>query len=144
MNLIEALERKKAINEIISDKTEYITECLNDAEVLSKNLCELDSLVDKFYSLERLVQKRYEETKISDTESISDVISYVDALSKKINILEFLLLTSNKNFIIFGLENEVDTDTVLFTIEQYKELRNKLVKKIKDVCFKTSLSASDI
>ncbi|MCK5020534.1 MAG: hypothetical protein KAS32_26180 [Candidatus Peribacteraceae bacterium] len=141
MNLLEALEKKKAIEEVIQDKTNSIEQYLQDQIMLSEVLTDIDSLIDQFYELERLIQKNYESVMVSQTESISDVISYADALSEKINVLKHLLLQAYKNQITINIKSDVDTKIVITSIKQYEDLRSVLIKKIKDVCFNTSLSA---
>ena len=140
MNLIEALERKKALEETIQDRLESILEHLDRQVILSGILTDIDSLIDQFYTLERLIQKSYESTMVSSTESISDIITYADGLSKKVDALKFLITAALKKEIEDGTRPSIDIDTVLASIKQYEELKSILIKKVKDVCFNTSLS----
>jgi len=141
MNLVEALEKKKAIWIVIEDRLDTLSDNIYDQEELSSILIEIDSLVDQFYSLERLIQKNYESTKVSSTESIADVLSYLDGLAKKIDVLKHLLLELHKNKINTGVTSDIDVDSLLQSIRQYESMQSALLKKVKDVCFCSSLDA---
>lgn len=139
MNLLEALEKKKALESILEDKLESLLNHLNDIEELTDILTNIDSTVDNIFSLGRKVDILYNSTLISKTESISDVISYVDGLTKKINVLRYLLLAANKYEIETSEKTSVSAVTLLNTIQHYESLKNSLVTEIRTVCLKTEL-----
>jgi len=140
MNLLQALEKKRALEEVIEEKTTALLQHLDDSKILSTLLNELDALIETYYRVEREIENKYHSTKVSNTESISDVISYVDSIDKKIEVLKFLLLQSHKQEIETGNQTDVSHSTVMSSIKQYEELRHALVKKIKEVCTTTFLA----
>lgn len=83
MNLLEALEKKKALESALEDRLELLSTCLDDQEEISRLMTAIDTLVDEIFGLGRKVDRKYETTFISQTETISDVISYIDGLTKK-------------------------------------------------------------
>jgi len=139
MNLLEALEKKKALESILEDKLESLSNHLNDVEEMTLILTSIDSTIDNVFSLGRKVDILYNNTLVSKTESISDVISYVDGLTKKINVLRYLLLAANKYEIETSEKTSVSAVTLLNTIQHYESLKNSLVTEIRTVCLKTEL-----
>ena len=139
MNLLEALEKKKALESALGDRIDSLDEFLDDSESMSKVMTKIDSLVDTVFNLGRKIERQYNKVLISKTESISDVISYIDGLTKKINVLRYLLLTANKREIDTGEKTSVSAQTLLTSIQHYEALKNSLVSKVKDVCFNTEL-----
>jgi len=139
MNLLEALEKKKALESILEDKLESLSNHLNDIEEMTLILTSIDSTIDNVFSLGRKVDILYNNTLVSKTESISDVISYVDGLTKKINVLRYLLLAANKYEIETSEKTSVSAVTLLNTIQHYESLKNSLVTEIRTVCLKTEL-----
>lgn len=139
MNLLEALEKRKALESALDDRLESLSDNLGDTESVSKLMTDIDGLIDETFSLGRRVDRQYNNTLISKTESISDVISYIDGLTKKINVLRYLLLTANKHEIETGEKTGVSAHTLLTSIQHYETLKNSLVKKVRDVCFDTQL-----
>ena len=135
MLLVEALERKKALDDLISKNMGEIVNFLGDQKKLSEILTNIDSLIDQFYNLERFIQKSYESTMLSTTESISDIISYTDGITKKIDVLKLLILEINKKEITTSSTIEIDLIPILSSIRQYEELRQVLVKKVRDLCY---------
>ena len=144
MNLVEAIEQKKALEDIIQEQIDSLQSYLDDKIILSEILTEIDHYIDQFFILERLIQKGYESTMISSSESISDVISYIDSITKKIDVLKHVILQSNKSLIKNRQNTDVDINTVLSSIKQYEELKNILIKKVKDACFSTCINTQDL
>lgn len=139
MNLLEALEKKKALESALEDRLELLSTCLDDQEEISRLMTAIDTLVDEIFGLGRKVDRKYETTFISQTETISDVISYIDGLTKKINILRYLLITANKHEIDTGEKTSVSANTLLTSIQHYEAMKNSLVSKVKSVCLDTEI-----
>jgi hypothetical protein len=134
MNLLEALEKKRALESVINDKIDTLKSNLYDRDTLSEILTEIESFVDQYFTIERTIEKEYNSTLLTPSETISDVISYVDGINRKIEVLRFLLLSANKEEIETGKKTDVDIKIILASIERYKELENILVKKIRNAC----------
>ena len=139
MNLLEALERKKALESSLEDRIDTLKIFLSDEENLSHTMGDIDLLIDDIFKLDRQIEIKYNNTLVSKTESISDVISYIDGLTKKVNVLRYLLLTANKYEIETGEKTKVSAQTLLASIKHYEALKNSLVSKVRDVCFDTKM-----
>lgn len=139
MNILEALERKNALGDLIEEKKESLKYLLYDADKLSESLNEIGSLTDEWFYLERSIERAYSTTMVSPTETISDAISYVDSLDKKINVFKYLLRLSNRTEVERRDATEVDANSVLNTIDEYEQAKNKLVKSIRDLCSITKI-----
>ena len=139
LNLLGALEKKNTLESIIQERIGELSLHIDDRTNLSVALAEIDSLVDSYFSLERQIQKKYEITMVSTTETIADVVSYAESLSLKAKALKALLLSIHKFEIEQKGESCIDKDHILLSIEKHEDLRNNLIKKIRDVCFKTNL-----
>lgn len=139
MNILEALERKNALGDLIEEKKESLKYLLYDADKLSELLDEIGSLTDEWFYLERSIERAYNTTMVSSTETISDAISYADSLDKKISVFKYLLRLSNRAEVERKDTTEVDAGSVLNTIDEYEQAKNKLVKSIRDLCSITEI-----
>jgi len=137
MNLLEALEKKRALESILNDLIEDMDSKFCDLESLSATLSEIDNYVDDIFGMERNINFCYQNTKVSKTESISDAFSHIDGLTKKIEVLKYLLLRINKKEILTGTSVGLDQKSVLSSIRYYEDLKNKLVDRVKEVCENT-------
>lgn len=134
MNLLEALEAKRALESIVVDITETLSSKLHDKNEVSSSLSEIDKYIEKLFYFERVVEKKYSNTMITDTESIADVISYIDCFSRKIDVLRSLLLLANREKILSDTAVDLDINTLIATIHQYEDIKNTMIKKVKTAC----------
>ena len=136
MNLLEAIEKKNAMKNILEDSISYICD-YTDIEKLSYNLTEIDKLVDDIFLFERKINYLYQDVMITLNDSIYDTLVHIDALDKKIEILNTLLIEDNKREIKSGVESKLNRKAVLSSIGRYKTLKNNLEQKVREVCYNT-------
>lgn len=140
MNVLKALEKKKAIRAIINNKLNNIVSNIESTETLSNNLEDISSYIDTFFKLERDIDTAYNSVFISNTETIADVISYADCITKKIEILREILHAILIKETETKVDLKADADLILMSIHSFENLKNKLIDKIKDVCNCTPIS----
>lgn len=133
MNILEALSKKKALKSIIEEKTQSLSLNMSHEDVMYKILTEIDSYIEELFVLDRVIEKSYENNLVSKTESLADLVGYIECLDLKIETLEFLL----KEGFTFNIKHKtsiVDTSRILNTLTKYESMKSALVAKVRDIC----------
>lgn len=137
MNLLEALEKKRALTTVIDDLEDSFSININNLEKLTEILTDVDKFVDELFHMERLITRHYQETMVTSEESVADALTHVDALNRKIEALKYLLLEVTREEILTGNKSTLSKRVILTSIIHYETIKDNLVTKVKEICYNT-------
>ena len=142
MNLLDLISIKKEHENELNALTSNLDLHFSNENDLYEILNRIEETLDLLLMLERVITKKYNSVYVSKTESIADIYSYIDGLSRKIDILSVLLINAKKEESVNKLKFAIDYKNILQTIKSYKTLRSSLIKKIRDTCKKVRIKDS--
>lgn len=144
MNLVELEGVKKAYISLLKDLDNELEFHFSNSKDLSEVLNQVEETIDTLFMVERALNDAYQSTRVSETETISDIYSYVKGIDKKIEVLSNLVVRAQKEEIVTKLEVDLDYKLIMRSIDRYETLRTSLISKIKEVCLNTTINDLDI
>ncbi len=144
MNLVELEGVKKAYTSLLKDLDNELEFHFSDNKDLSEVLNQIEETIDTLFMIERTLDSSYQSTRVSETETISDIYSYVKGIDKKIEVLSNLVVRAQKEEIVTKLKIDLDYKLIIRSIDRYETLRSSLISKIKEVCLNTTINDLDI
>jgi hypothetical protein len=143
MKILQALERKRAYEELLEEALSFVGSNISNSTDLSSSLEKIDKYIEEIFYLDRKITNKYYETVVAQTkdssENITDALSYIDCLDKKIAVMKYFLLCLNKEEIQNNKTSVLDVNAILSTVSQYEDLKNTLSRKIRSICLETDV-----
>lgn len=144
MNLADLRKIKKTYNLTLSKLVSGLYGCLDNPNLLYKQLNDIEEVIDSIHMVDRVLNKFYVSVQVSETESVYDLISYVEGLSKKIKVLSELIPSSCERSTLTEYCPSLDFRSILKSIDKYNDLKGILLDKINSVCKDTLVEDIDI
>lgn len=139
MYLSDLLEAKKACLTVLDELTTNLKNYFHNTSELYVYLNKIEEIIDSLSILDKQIQRIYSTTYVTETETISDLYSYVNGLDKKINILYNLIVDSQTKEIEEGIDFNLNHTLILKSIQNYEDIRDSLLEKIEDYVSKTKV-----
>ena len=140
MNLLELERLDKTYTSLLGDLNNELDYYFSNNDELSEALNQIEKTIDTLFMIKRTLSNMYQTIRVSETETIADVYSYIEGINKKIEILSNLVVRAQKEEIITKLKPDLDYKLILKSIDRYEVLRSSLTEKIKEVCINSTVT----